>query len=50
MLPSPLPYRTLRQTEGRERTSALAAEGGWMEFRCLGYCLAEHASRVAELK
>ena len=50
MPPSPLPYQTLRQMEGRERTSALAAEGGWMEFRCLGYCLAEHASRVAELR
>ena len=50
MLPSPLPYRTLRQTEGRECTSALAAEGGWMEFRCPGYCPAEHASRVAELR
>ena len=32
MPPSPLPYQTLRQMEGRERTSALAAEGGWMEF------------------
>ena len=35
---------------GRERTSVVAAEGGWMEFRCLGYCLAEDASRVAELR
>ena len=50
MPPSPLPYQTLRQMEGRERISALAAEGGWMEFRCLGYCLAEDASRVAELR
>ena len=50
MPPSPLLYQTLWQMDGRERTSVLAAEGGWMEFCCLGYCLAEHASRVAELK
>ena len=35
MPPSPLPYQTLRQMDGRERTSVLAAEGRWMEFRCL---------------
>ena len=32
MPPSPLPYQTLRQMEGRERTSVLVAEGGWTEF------------------
>ena len=50
MPPSPLPYQTLRQTEGRERTSVLAAEGGWVEFHCPGYCSAEHPSWVAELR
>ena len=44
MPPSPLPYQTLRQMEGRERTSVLAAEGRWMEFHCLGCCSAEHPS------
>ena len=48
MPPSPLPYQTLRQVEGRECTSVLAAEGGWVEFHCLGYCSAEHPSWVAE--
>ena len=48
--PSSLPFQTLRQMDGRDCTSVLAAEGGWMEFRCLGYCLAEDASRVAELR
>ena len=33
MPPSPLPYQTLRQMEGR--TPVLVAEGGWMEFCCL---------------
>ena len=50
MPPSPLPYQTLRQMDGRERTSVLAAEGGWMEFRCLGYCSAEHPTWVADLR
>ena len=50
MPPSPLLYQTLWQMDGRERTSVLAAEGGWMEFCCLGYCLAEHPSWVAELR
>ena len=48
--PSPLPYQTLRQMEGRERTSVLVAERGWMEFCCLGYCSAEYPSWVAELR
>ena len=50
MSPSALPYQTLRQMEGREHTSVLAAEGGWMEFCCLGYCCAEDPSWVAELR
>ena len=48
--PSSLPFQTLRQMDGRECTSVLAAEGGWMEFRCPGYCSAEHPSWVAELR
>ena len=35
---------------GEARTAVLAAEGGWMEFRCLGYRLAEHPSWVAEVR
>lgn len=50
MPPSPLPYLTLRQVEGRERTSVLGAGGGWMGFRCLGYHSAEHPPWVAELR
>ena len=50
MPPSHLPYQTLRQIEGRECKSVLAAEGGWMEFHCLGYCSAEHPSWVAEVR
>ena len=50
MPPSPLPYRTLRQMEGREHASGLVAEGGWIELRCLGYCSAEHPSWVAEIR
>jgi len=34
---------------GKECTSVMAA-GGWMEFRCLGYCSAEHPSCVAEVR
>ena len=49
MPPSPLPYWTLREMEGMECTSILAAEG-WMEFHCFGYCSAEHTSWVAELR
>ena len=50
MPPSPLPYQTLGQMEGRECTSVLAAERGWMEFRCPGYCSAEHPSQIAEVR
>ena len=50
MPPSHLPYQTLRQIDRRECTSVLAAEGGWVEFHCLGYCSAEHPSWVAELR
>ena len=46
--PSSLPVQTLRQMDGRKYTSVLAAEERWMEFRCLGYCSAEHPSWVAE--
>ena len=49
MPPSHLPYQTLRQIDRRECTSVLAAEGGWVEFHCIGYCSAEHPSWVAEL-
>ena len=49
MPPSPLSYQTLRQVEGRECTSVLVAEGGGVEFHCLGYCSAKHPSWVAEL-
>ena len=50
MPPSHLPYQTLRQIDGRECTSVLAAEGGWMEFHCLCCCSAEPSLWVAELR